>query len=102
MLWLVGPLWFMIHCADQFIIEDEFNSFFVTMIFKVILWFVFFNTQWIIHTLIGIIMVSVTVVATNLEMDLTFTDSFFIFVTIYLNYHVEQTYKDSHCEKFVS
>eukprot|EP00351_Strombidinopsis_sp_SopsisLIS2011_P000638 CAMPEP_0116872010 /NCGR_PEP_ID=MMETSP0463-20121206/2623_1 /TAXON_ID=181622 /ORGANISM="Strombidinopsis sp, Strain SopsisLIS2011" /LENGTH=103 /DNA_ID=CAMNT_0004511529 /DNA_START=427 /DNA_END=738 /DNA_ORIENTATION=- len=47
-------------------------------------------------------MITVTVTATGMKLDLTFTDSFFIFVTVYLNYHVEQTYKDSHCEKFVS
>lgn len=103
LLWASGPLWFSIHCIDRFIAGPTDGRAFVTLIFKLVLTFIFFNTQWIAHTLTGMTMMAVTVIITyDAELTITFTESVFILITVYLNYHLEQTYKESYCEKFVS
>ena len=39
---------------------------------------------------------------TSQALSFTFTETLFLLVTIYINYHLEKTYKESHCEKIVS
>jgi len=48
-------------------------------------------------------MMALTVLLTyDHDLSITFTESVFLLITVYLNYHLEQTYKESYCEKFVS
>ena len=47
-------------------------------------------------------MLLLTVIVSKEELDLTQNEALFLFVIIFLNYHLEHTYKESYCEKFVS